>query len=496
MDAKRERWITAALCAAVLLSMLLFFELAHPLVILDADDWTYISESRAAIPSPEFWNPARVLPEILMPWASGLGVLLFGGLGYIRAITLMNGLVLSLFITGYVLAFYRLLVRRLGLDAGKAALLSGLFLLLHFSLQRTAPEQNLYLFWAKDVTCVYYYVIPALLNCTLVMVLSCGGLHRRLWEPGELWRKALLIAAAYLAVFSNLFESAILACWCGLDLLAALLRQRKERKALRRLLGEQSFSLGVALLWLLSVWFESRGGRGAAAAALPPAQALGQSLKAALGFFGSLYKLALLPVIAGLLALPLLRLWRYAPEEKKPCGRLLLPLALVGLLLALFQVLLCARVNPGYAGRGDVQFGCCFALLALSLLSLGLLLRRWEKLTLLLPLALLILFSLTNTRLRSFADSNDILAPASLCTAMDQDLVDQVLAAQARGERSVTVHVADFGSEDNWPQSTYMGGRIASSLYKHGITEELMDISIQPDREVNRRFHLPLYDGT
>ena len=128
MKIKREHYIAAVLFAAVLLSMLLFFERAHPLVILDADDWTYISESRAALPSRRFWNPARILPEILMPWAAGLGVLLFKGAGYIRAITLMNGLVLSLFITGYVLAFYRLLVGRLALGRGKAAVLAGLAL--------------------------------------------------------------------------------------------------------------------------------------------------------------------------------------------------------------------------------------------------------------------------------------------------------------------------------------------------------------------------------
>ena len=492
MKIKREHWIAAALCAAVLLSMLLFFELAHPLVILDADDWTYISESRAALPSGRFWNPARVLPEILMPWSAGLGVMLFGGLGYIRAITLMNGLVLSLFITGYVLAFYRLLAARLALERGKAALLAALFLLLHFTLLRTQTAGNRHLFWAKDVCCVYYYVIPALLNCTLVMELARSGLHRRIWEAGELWRKSLLIAAAYLAVFSNLFESAILACWCALELLTALFRLRREKTPPRQLLREQSFSLAVALLWLLSAWFESRGGRGAAAAALPLGQALGRSAAAALDFFRSFYALALLPILGSLLFAAILRPWRKAAERKGLLRELLLPLLAMGLLLALFQVLLCARVEPSYAGRSDVQFGACFVLLALAGLCLGLLLLRLEKLTLLLPLLLLVLFSVTSTRLRTFSESNDILAPASLCTAMDQDLVDQVLEAQARGERSLTLHVAVWEAEDNWPQSRYMGGRLAASLYKHGVTEELMEIEILPDPEVNERFHLPL----
>ena len=490
MKIKRETWITAALCAVVLFSMLLFFELAHPLAILDADDWTYISESRAALPSARFWNPARVLPEILMPWAAGLSVLLLGGLGYVRAITVMNGLVLSLFITGYVMAFYRLLSARLGLGNGKAALLALLFLLLHFTLLRTAPTENYHLFWTKDVCCVYYYLIPALLNCTLVMTLARTGLHRRLWERGELRQKSLLVLAAYLAVFSNLFESAILACWCGLELLFALLGLRREKKALRQLLREQSFALAVLLLWLLSAWFESRGERGAAGTPLPFFVSLELSLGWAIGFFRSFKTLAALSLAALLLSLVLLRSWRFLPEGSGAARELLLPLALLGLLLTVFQVLVSAGVSPDYTERIDVEFGGCFSLLALSLLALGLLLRRWEKLTLLLPLLLLVFFSVTNTRLRTFTNSNDAQIPASLCEALDQDIVDQVLRAQERGEQRVTLHVLEWGTDDNWPQSRYLGGRLAATLYKHGVTEELMTIEILPDPEMNRRFHL------
>ncbi|MBQ9423305.1 MAG: hypothetical protein IJU32_06970, partial [Pyramidobacter sp.] len=112
---KRDRQCRIILFILVLLSMLLFFERAHPLVILDADDWTYISASRAALPSLRFWNPARILPETLMPCAASLGVLLFAPLGYIPSITVMNGIVLSLFITWYVLAFDRLLAEKLKL---------------------------------------------------------------------------------------------------------------------------------------------------------------------------------------------------------------------------------------------------------------------------------------------------------------------------------------------------------------------------------------------
>lgn len=490
MNVKREKWIGAGLCLAVFLSMLLFFEVAHPLVILDADDWTYISQSRIALPVTRFWNPARILPETLMPYASELGVLLFGRLGYIRAITAMNGLVLSLFVCFYIRAFFRLLTDVLELEPGRSALLALLFLLLHFSIFRTAPDQNRYLFWSKDVTCVYYYVIPALLNCGLVMTLARTGLHRRFWEKKELAQKSLLVLASYLAIFSNLFESAILAIWCGVELLLALVRERKRLRS-AAFWREQSFSLAVVLLWLISVWFEGSGGRGAVGGSLPFGMALGESFHTALSFLGGIYVLVLLLMGAALAALLLARLLRLlkAPERAL-CRTLLLPLVGLGALTLLFEILLCAKVAPAYAGRSDVMFGVCFVLLAFTVLAIALLLRRWERLLVLLPLLLLVLYSVTDTQSRTFADSNDILAPAKVCTALDQNILDQVLAAEAAGEEQVTVHVFVSGSDDNWPHSVYLGDRVAASLYKHGLTSRLMEIEILPDPQVNQSFHV------
>lgn len=491
MNTRRENWIGAGLCLAVFLSMLLFFEIAHPLAILDADDWTYIAQSRIALPAAKFWNPARILPETLMPYASGLGVLLFGRLGFVRAITLMNGLVLSVAVSFYIMAFYRLLRESLKLGAGRSALLALLFLLLHFTIFRRAPDQNRYLFWAKDVTCVYYYVIPALLNCGLVMTLARTGLHRRFPEKGEPAQKSLLVLAVYLAIFSNLFESAILAIWCGVDLLLALLRPGKNKLRDRRFRREQAFSLAVLLLWLLSVWFEGKGGRGAAADPGSFGASLGESFHGALAFLGGIYALVLLLICVSLAALLGCLLFRRLGEEgRQISSALLLPLLILGLLTLLFEILLCARVDPGYAGRCDVMFGVCFVLLALTVLAIGLLLRRWERLLLLLPLLLLVLYSATNTQVRTFADSNDILAPAVVCEALDRNILEQVLEAEARGESSVTVHVFVSGAGDNWPHSLYLGDRVATSLYKYGLTSRLMEIRIQPDPQVNAAFHV------
>ena len=108
-----------------------------------------------------------------------------------------------------------------------------------------------------------------------------------------------------------------------------------------------------------------------------------------------------------------------------------------------------------------------------------------------LPLILMILFSETNTVYRTFLESNDMQMPAEICTALNEDIIEQIVAAEKLGEYQVNVNVFVNGTGDNWPHTTYMGGRVATSLYKHGVTGTLMDVQIVPDPEVNKRFHIP-----
>lgn len=49
---------------------LVFFLLIHPLYIFDTDDWINIGRERPLYPSHYYFNPIKVLPEILYPLIS------------------------------------------------------------------------------------------------------------------------------------------------------------------------------------------------------------------------------------------------------------------------------------------------------------------------------------------------------------------------------------------------------------------------------------------
>lgn len=48
--------------------LFVWFTQIHPLVVYDADDWTYLAYVRSATPIWGDWNPAKVFPETVMPF--------------------------------------------------------------------------------------------------------------------------------------------------------------------------------------------------------------------------------------------------------------------------------------------------------------------------------------------------------------------------------------------------------------------------------------------
>ena len=82
----------------------IFFRVIHPLIVFDTDDWWYIYFSRKAIPMPGTWNPARVLPEILMPLVSEIASYTLYPItnDFIGSLATVHALVVSLFVIIYI----------------------------------------------------------------------------------------------------------------------------------------------------------------------------------------------------------------------------------------------------------------------------------------------------------------------------------------------------------------------------------------------------------
>ena len=205
-NTRRSRRINLIFCLAVFAAMSVFFIVLHPIPIMDEDDVIYSVLSRKAIPIPGGWNPSRMMPELLCSLCGNLaGLCTALKLGrFISCQVAVVGLVFSLFITAYVYSLKRLLEKRFQAGSFVSVCLSVLFMLLHFLIFRSAPARNLYLFHTYDECCVFFYTLPALLCCSLIMWFMAEP-DREPRFPGErLLRESMLLLILY---FCRFFQS-------------------------------------------------------------------------------------------------------------------------------------------------------------------------------------------------------------------------------------------------------------------------------------------------
>lgn len=483
----KDKLFSICFIIAVFLAMLVFFESAHKLVILDADDWTYIAQSRTALPTRSFWNPARILPEILMPWCSSLAVHIIMPVcsDYISALTIMNGIVLSLFITLYIASFYTFVVKRTGLDAKCAAFISGLFLLMHFWAYRTQNLENSYLFQAHDVTCVYYYTIPTMLNASLVMLALAFGLPAK--NKNTYLRHGLLFMVAYLAIFSNLFSSCVFAIYAGCEMFLSLVESLRRKSPFRRFLSANAIHICIVLFWLVSVVFEASGERGREGAGVSFSVGVKAALAQLPQTFLDMNKLCLLLCLGLITAAALVSVKR--ENRSGAFGRVVLLLVMGGCVTTLFLVLLCAKVNPDYIMRVDVRIAILFWFFALAIFCGAFALSKVPAAAIVLPIIILVAFSNIICPLRTFAETNTVGTQPEIIMEIDRALVEQAIAADKAGKDHAVIEVLWFGGDECcWPHTDYMADRLSAALYRHGIISRCIDFDFVPSQEFNLTF--------
>ncbi len=119
MNTKKDKLWETLWCAAVFAFFYVWFSKVHPLIVYDADDWTYIAYVRRATPIWGEWNPAKVFPEVLMPFFSTIILHTLVPLtgDYITGFTVGHALVVSGFITVYAWSLVALLRRSFSLSS-------------------------------------------------------------------------------------------------------------------------------------------------------------------------------------------------------------------------------------------------------------------------------------------------------------------------------------------------------------------------------------------
>ncbi len=473
--------------------LLVFFLGYRPITLDNMDDWTYIAYTRNAVPKWDYWNPSRILPEILMPFCAQLGVWFVMPIvgDYVMAITIALTAAICLLITLYICAAAYLLRKLTGCSTGMTVLLSVLFLILHFRSWMSPWIPSRHLFYSWCATTYYYYTAPALINLSLVLLLEAHRGGRAFMEDDHLIAKGFLVIALYLAVFSNLFSSAILAVYAFCCAAENAVRMLKNKDAVGRWFRESALHIGILLTWLVSALFEVSGGRARSMGS--ETSLIDQLRRTVTSLLETVERMedTTFWLCAGLIAVGIAAALLFGRKEKEGQGYLTLMarhLFCAGATLV-FLMLLSAATEPVYIERMDVLIGVMAHILLGAMLSLAYLIKKWKKLVLFVPLAAFIIGFDVLYGIESFAHSTTGEIRAETDIRINQAIMQQVLAADEQMLDTVTVRVPQYDDPGtNWPYAISLGIRMMDTLEKHGMIEHLHEIYIQPDPEFYSAF--------
>ena len=491
MNSRKKESVLCAIAIAVLfLFLFLFFTQMHPLQIFNGDDWTYIARFRDALPDVRQWNPTRLLPETLMPLCGSIGAFLVTPMtgDYLSSLSLVCALVVCLFITAYVVVYYWAIQKLFAMEKPIALLCSFLFFVAHFLVFRSKSENNLYLFFSTSTACYFFYTLPVLLNAVLVMFFERNrSEHKALGHAA----KGMLLLACYLALYSNIFSSVVLAVYAGVTLLLDGLESlfRRERRAFVSVIRRDAVHILILAAWFICLYYEKSGGR---------ADNIGVGLT-----WSSLKKVVLnllsvfpllnrgfvgFSVVVCVLSLLLLAVSRLKAEEDRAFLRAAVLYVLCAALTAIYLVLLCANGTlTSYIKRADVLIAIFFFVLLGLTACLGYLFKKLSFLEISLPVLILIAAFQCCTTENTFKNPYVRYSDPQDVRAITKTIYRQVVDAYNDGQEEITLFLPDMSVEGNWPLPVFLGSRIADALLVHGQTPSRLQINVVvDDAEFNR----------
>lgn len=495
MYTKKREIIYLLFLAFIFASLLVFFAKIHPLQVFDNDDWTYIAFSRDAIPDSGEWNPTRVFPEIFMPLCGAFAAYVVTPIinDYVFSLTIVSAVVLSIFIILYIHSFGKAMEKYYSLNIFQIIVIVLFFFLCHFWVFRSSPERNKHLFFPHDLTCAFYYIIPTLLNAILILFFETNPNN---WIESSYLKRGFILLFLYLAIFSNLFCSIVIAIYSAASLVIKIIMQfwkKRITKELLVVLKDNSLHVAIVLTWFISLCFELTGGR---AKEVGQGFSFGQ-IKSVLNYLYSLITSMNIFFFATgfvVIAVSILLLIKFGLKDKTEqlyVEKMVLFL-ICGLLTTVFLILLCAVGNlTHYIGRSDVSLSFYFYFLLLVCTSLSYIIKKLPKLQEALPLLVLVIAFNINTQGSTFCEPNDLRIDPEKVYRFSTDILNQIMYVSQSGETEMVLHIPKYNDPNNWPHIMFFGERLSNTLYEHGMIESPITITLIPDTKVNEYYGLP-----
>lgn len=481
------KWVLFTFVFAV---VAVFFSVIHPVTITSGDEWINLSSGRQAYPQWGGFNPIKVVPEVSFPLFGNIAssVVMPLGFTFLEAIAYLTAILVAVLVVLFLYQFYLLMRKTAGLSTYTSSVLVIFYLLCLFGLFRTLNNNNSpYLLWEQNLTCYYHYIVPALINGALALyVLRMSSTLKPFFYEREIF-SGVLILAIYLCVFSNIFASVVLAVMCGVVLLLNLIGNRFK---IVETIKDYPFHCITLVMWIISALFEMNGGR---------ADRMAKDhldISGTINAFYSLLKLTdrtfFVVLTVGLVCGAVFLLIRKSDESTEGKRYAFLVSVISGAITTLALILVCAKASANYATRPVAMWGAFMYLIVAASLGLGYFIERFKAVHYFVPIVMLCLINKTTDQSHSLRESNSGNVPFSVAYAIGQDMIEQVQKAVNGNQRTMILHVPKGDNNDNWPFPVTRGKAISETLKSNGLIPRNIDIKIQPDRNMNAKYGMPI----
>lgn len=465
-----------------------FFTKAYLLVPYDGDDWANLSLMRNAVPVWKGYNPIKILPEDLFPLVGLIAAyVMYPILGdYIYSIAATSAFLFSLIICLYLYLFYRLVQSWFSLSDYASTLTTIIFFLMHFCLFYSKGKTSSYLLGTVNLTCLYHYVIPAIVNICVVLYLARFDFPYKKKRELSVVQGSILFLSLYLAIFSNALSNIILITYIVCVGLLQVFKDRNYWGNCKAFFKENRLYLGILIVWLLALFFEANGGRardiGKGIFDLPVAETWHFFVAIVLQISKSAFIFGALLVCSSV----------YVSYKQKDrfYGKFGFIWFVASLISFVYLLLLCSKAEPAYFSRSDVFISFVIWSVLFICFSGAYLLEKYPKLVYLFPIFVLFFTVQASIGVGSFTDNTMGQINPKICYQIDNELIQQVQEADSDGKNEMILHVPKGDNKDNWPHPMYMGENLARTLYKHGLIYKPIKITIQPDPSINEKYHI------
>lgn len=479
---------TLLLFAFIFMIILCFYLFKQKLYLFDTDDWINISNNRSFLPKWGGFNPAKVLPETLLPIVTYIGHFLIYPFKHDLVISshITYSIFFSVLITANVICFVK--VAEVSNFFIKVLLsLFVVFVLATFCYQNENNKD--FLLSNVSVTTIFHYNIPVLLNCLAVFYLIS---IRDSFTLKQSKKKTTIQALAfYYVIFSNLYANVILVSYSCSILFQFIFKRflLKNNRSMTSIVPH----MYCALLWLISAIFEYNGGR---------AKGIETNfldyILLSIEYVGIVYKSinsALLIFFLLISFIAIFTICIYKNNNK------IIKIALGGVLTSLISwtgliVYLCvlgSKTGPGYLLSSATRLAFYFFPLLIAFFFISILFHFYKKsITIFTVTSSIVLIYQFGTTMNSIRYTNFQGINPDLAYSIIEDMHGQLIDEAKEDKQPIIIKVPKLqcGADDNWPLALYGGNRFAKSFYRYGDLDHKVEATFVDDYNKNIKFGL------